>query len=142
VAATLLAGMLSLGGAEAATVMTGAGAPAPTIKTQNPDIQLANHRHWRHHGGSGIFLGFGLSPFYSPFYGNPYYGGYGYGGYGYGGYGYGYGYPYYAPRYYRPVSSSRHVRWCLDRYRTYNVRTNTFRGYDGYLHRCRSPYRY
>ena len=81
-AATLLAGMLSLGGVQAANVMTSAGAPAPITNTQNPEIQLASHHHWRrwgHHGGSGIFLGFGLSPFYSPYYGNPYYGGYGYG---------------------------------------------------------------
>jgi hypothetical protein len=138
-AATLLAGMLSLGGVQAANVMTSAGAPAPITNTQNPEIQLASHHHWRrwgHHGGSGIFLGFGLSPFYSPYYGNPYYGGYGYGGYGYG-------YrSYYAPRYYAPVSSSRHVRYCLDRYRTYSPRSNTFIGYDGYRHRCRSPYRY
>lgn len=34
-----------------------------------------------------------------------------------------------------------HVRWCLDRYRSYNPRTDRFLGYDGHYHRCRSPYR-
>jgi hypothetical protein len=34
-----------------------------------------------------------------------------------------------------------HVSWCLGRYRSYKPRTNTFRGYDGRDHRCRSPYR-
>ena len=33
-----------------------------------------------------------------------------------------------------------HVRWCLNRYRSYNPATDTFRGYDGLNHRCRSPY--
>ena len=46
--------------------------------------------------------------------------------------------PYYAPpRYGRDA----HVEWCLNRYRSYNVRTDTFRGYDGYDHPCISPYR-
>lgn len=35
---------------------------------------------------------------------------------------------------------SGHVAWCLRRYRSYNPRTDTFRGYDGYDHRCISPY--
>jgi len=42
-----------------------------------------------------------------------------------------------APRY----SRRSHVRWCLNRYRSYNPRTNRFLGYDGRYHRCRSPYR-
>lgn len=134
-AATLLAGMLSFGGAQAANVMTGAGAPVPIIKIQHPQIQQASHHHWRRWGRhrSGVFLGFGLSPFYSPFYSPYYYQPYYYQPHYYR--------PYYAQRYYVPTGS-RHVRYCLNRYRTYNVRTNTFRGYDGYLHRCRSPYRY
>lgn len=127
-AAALAAGMIGFSSAQAASVMT-AGAPAPITKMQNLPVETVSHRH--HH--SRFYFGFGLpffSPFYSPYYYRPYYQPY-------------YYQPYYAPRYYyRPVSSSRHVRWCLDRYRTYNPRTNTFRGYDGYLHRCRSPYRY
>lgn len=39
------------------------------------------------------------------------------------------------------AASGSHVDWCLNRYRSYNVRTDTYRGYDGYDHRCNSPYR-
>ncbi|WP_454289594.1 BA14K family protein [Rhizobium arsenicireducens] len=38
-------------------------------------------------------------------------------------------------------SSSAHVRWCMNRYRSYNPRTDTYLGFDGRYHRCRSPYR-
>lgn len=41
----------------------------------------------------------------------------------------------------RPTYLNRHVQWCLNRYRSYNVRTDTFVGYDGIRRRCRSPYR-
>ncbi|MBZ0217164.1 MAG: BA14K family protein [Fimbriimonadaceae bacterium] len=44
------------------------------------------------------------------------------------------------PRYYRGGGSA-HVRWCLNRYRSYNPRTDQFLGYDGYYHYCNSPYR-
>jgi hypothetical protein len=47
---------------------------------------------------------------------------------------------YYAPRAYRGGNS--HVRWCLDRYRSYNVRSNTWVSYNGEVRQCRSPYRY
>lgn len=33
-----------------------------------------------------------------------------------------------------------HVQWCLSRYRSYDPRSDTFMGYDGYRHRCRAPY--
>ena len=67
------------------------------------------------------------------------------------GYGYYYGgwwYP--APWWSGPVvvvprarrhRGNRHVRWCLRRYRTYNPRTDQYKGYDGYYHYCRSPFR-
>jgi len=51
-------------------------------------------------------------------------------------YGPGYGPP--PPRYRR---SRAHVNWCLNRYRSYNPRTDQYLGYDGYYHYCRSPYR-
>ena len=131
-AAAVTAGFLGFGTAQAANVMSGAS-QLPALQTaQSGTVQLANHRHnrwrWRHHhhgfGGSGLWLGFGV-----PFYG--------------GGYPYYYSEPYYYDNYYVvPRRGSRHVRYCLNRYLTYNVRTNTFRGYDGYLHQCRSPYRY
>lgn len=50
---------------------------------------------------------------------------------------------YYPPPVYRPPAGSwnAHVRWCLDRYRSYNPRTNQYLAYDGYYKVCRSPYR-
>jgi hypothetical protein len=33
-----------------------------------------------------------------------------------------------------------HVQWCLDRYRSYNPRTNTWVSYSGEVHECVSPY--
>jgi hypothetical protein len=33
------------------------------------------------------------------------------------------------------------VHWCLNRYRSYDPSSDTFLGYDGYRHRCNSPYR-
>lgn len=35
---------------------------------------------------------------------------------------------------------SRHVEWCLDRYRSYNPRTNTWVSYSGRVNQCISPY--
>jgi hypothetical protein len=47
-----------------------------------------------------------------------------------------------SPRYYSGRrAGSRHVQWCLDHYRSYNVRTNTWISYDGDVRQCRSPYR-
>jgi len=34
-----------------------------------------------------------------------------------------------------------HVRWCLNRYRSYNPDTDRFLAYSGRYKRCRSPYR-
>ena len=36
---------------------------------------------------------------------------------------------------------SRHVSWCLNRYRSYDPSTNLFVSYDGEYRVCRSPYR-
>ena len=33
-----------------------------------------------------------------------------------------------------------HVEWCLRRYRSYNIRTNTFVTYKGRIRECISPY--
>jgi hypothetical protein len=35
---------------------------------------------------------------------------------------------------------SAHVEWCLDRYRSYNPRTNTWVSYSGDVNECNSPY--
>ncbi len=37
-------------------------------------------------------------------------------------------------------STSRHVAWCLDRYRTYDPHSDTFVGKGYHRYRCRSPY--
>lgn len=44
--------------------------------------------------------------------------------------------PYYAPRYYAPPAYSSGVAWCIQHYRSYDPRTETYLGYDGYRHRC------
>lgn len=36
--------------------------------------------------------------------------------------------------------SSRHVRYCLNKYRSYNPRNNTWVAYSGRVRQCRSPY--
>lgn len=36
--------------------------------------------------------------------------------------------------------STRHVRWCGDRYRSYNARTNTWVSNSGRVRQCESPY--
>ena len=36
--------------------------------------------------------------------------------------------------------SSKHIRWCLNRYRSYNPRTNLWRGYSGKKYQCVSPF--
>lgn len=41
-----------------------------------------------------------------------------------------------------PVYGDSHVDWCLRRFRSYNPRTDQYLGYDGYYHRCKSPYSY
>ena len=38
------------------------------------------------------------------------------------------------------VSNSRHVKWCKARYKTYNVKTDTFIGKGKKKYRCNSPY--
>lgn len=35
---------------------------------------------------------------------------------------------------------SRHVEWCMDRYRSYNPRYNTWVSYSGRVNQCISPY--
>jgi hypothetical protein len=37
-------------------------------------------------------------------------------------------------------SGSAHVRWCSNRYRSYDPRTNTWVGYSGRVYQCNSPY--
>ncbi len=37
---------------------------------------------------------------------------------------------------------TQHTNWCQQRYRSYNIASDTFTGYDGYTHYCVSPYSY
>ncbi|MBB1248951.1 BA14K family protein [Rhizobium sp. G21] len=46
-----------------------------------------------------------------------------------------------APRVIVRTGGNAHVRWCLNRYQSYNPATNRFLAYDGYYKVCRSPYR-
>ncbi|CAN7169716.1 BA14K family protein [Rhizobium sp. LjRoot30] len=48
---------------------------------------------------------------------------------------------YYSRDYYRPRHGyNRHVRWCLNRYQSYNPATNRFLTYGGAYRICRSPW--
>jgi hypothetical protein len=53
---------------------------------------------------------------------------------------FGFGTPGYYGGYYGDYYRA-HIDWCLNRYRSYDPRSDTFLGYDGLRHRCRSPYR-
>ena len=50
------------------------------------------------------------------------------------------GYGDYYPSYGYPSAGSAHVRWCENRYRSYNPRNNTWISYSGEVRRCISPY--
>ena len=58
---------------------------------------------------------------------------------------YNYDRPYYRPRYERPRyyggGRNAHVRWCLNRYRTYDPYTNRYHAGGGVYRVCYSPYR-
>ncbi|WP_306262189.1 BA14K family protein [Pararhizobium sp. IMCC21322] len=45
-----------------------------------------------------------------------------------------------APRYYRSRRGSAHVNWCDNRYRSYDIYTDTFQPYKGGRKRCNSPF--
>jgi BA14K-like protein len=53
---------------------------------------------------------------------------------------------YYGGYYGQPIyyndGADAHTAWCMQRYRSYNPATDTYMGYDGYAHRCISPYDY
>ncbi len=46
------------------------------------------------------------------------------------------------PRHHYSGHRSAHVDWCLRRFRSYDVRSNTFQPYHGPRRACRSPYAY
>ena len=82
-----------------------------------------NHRHRRHHfDRSHLFLpliiggGYGAYNYYDDDYVD-------YDDYGDGG-----------------GLSSRHIRYCLNKYQSYNLRNNTWVSFSGQVRQCRSPY--
>jgi hypothetical protein len=128
-AAAAALGALGLSATAEATPI-GSGAPAVEKQT-SANIETVRNRHWRHrhgrwnrhrdndgweYGGAflgGVLLGTALNDDY---YDDP------------------------PPRRYRYRLDDDHVDYCLDRYRSYDVRTDSFLGYDGDRHRCNSPY--
>ena len=50
------------------------------------------------------------------------------------------GYYGYDDGYYGGGLSSRHVRYCLNKYQSYNLRNNTWVSFSGQVRQCRSPY--
>jgi hypothetical protein len=112
------------------------GSGAPTVEKQTKaNIETVSHRrHWRghrwrhrHHDGDGwryggaflggVLIGSALNnAYYDDYYDDP------------------------PPRRYGYRVADDHVAYCLDRYRSYDVETDSFLGYDGYRHRCNSPY--
>jgi BA14K-like protein len=76
------------------------------------------HGHYRHyHDGYWYswpwWLGAGIGIYYGGYYDQPYY-----------------------------IGTDAHAAWCLRRYRSYNPATDLYLGFDGYYHRCISPYGY
>jgi len=138
---------LALAGAVAAaslaTTTTAADAGGQSWNYKNKNYNNYNYKHGKHYnkgwnpGGAlaaGALFGFALGALATPNY-------------------------YYAPPprvYYPPPpppaypaygyqvgpQASAHVSWCSARYRSYNIRYNTWVGYDGLVHQCRSPYPY
>jgi BA14K-like protein len=54
---------------------------------------------------------------------------------------YAYGPPPPYPNYYAyGPTNAQHVSYCKSKYRSYNVKYNTWIGYDGLVHQCVSPY--
>lgn len=155
--ALLAAAMATLGLSTSANSMTPSLVDAKPQISQTASelpVELVGRRGNRYggyrHGGSGRYSGYHRGR-HGPRYG------YRYGNYRhyYGGYWYAFPWwlgaaavaaPYYAtPDYYDAEPDyvgGDHVQWCLNRYRSYNPRTDTFRGYDGLDHRCVSPYSY
>lgn len=102
--------------------------PAPALVERgavSPLVDEAHHRRYRRPAPGYYPRRYGRRYRYRPYYR-----------------GWRYAPPRYRPRY-RPApryNNRAHVRWCLNRYRSYNPRTDQYLGYDGYYHFCRSPY--
>ena len=134
-----VSGLLQTTSAEAASL--GRSAVAPAHQATNDLVQVQHHHHhrydYRRHGPRYHHY----RPGYTYFYG-----------------GYYYAWPWWLgvgpvvppPAVYAPPPppppapvyrrGRAHVDWCFSRYRSYDPVTDTYLGYDGYRHRCISPY--
>ena len=157
--ASLLAGASS---ASASSFLAGANAPATSNSQSAADIQLVGHR--RHAGGGGYKSrrrasgGRYKTRRHAGVHKGRKYRGRRYRNRrsGYRHYHGGYWYPYawwlgsaavgvaIASQYdgYNRGGDDAHVEWCLDRYRSYNPRTDAFLAYSGRYKQCISPYSY
>jgi hypothetical protein len=88
-------------------------------------------RGWRGPGWGGVAAGFMAGAIIGSAMTAPY-------GYYGGPYPYAYGGPYYYPAY-RGVVADDAVAYCMQRFRSYDPRSGTYLGYDGYRHPC--PYK-
>ncbi len=149
-AALALAGVqiASLGGAVALTLPVPTAPAVSQIDQSNGDVQevryYQRHRYYRYYRHNRYHR------YYRPSYrGHHLYWRHPHYRYHRPGYSYYYGGWWYArPWWYIPApravphySGSRHVNWCLSRYRSYNPATDMYLGFDGRYHRCLSPYR-
>ncbi len=140
-AATLAAEMFIAAPAGAAPLR-----PTHSVSEPAPLVTEVNHRrrhwggrgnHWRGRGGGNIagaiIGGFAAGAIISglaarPRYHDPYYD------------------DYYAPRYvlprahYRASGLDRHQSWCLNRWRSYDVYSDTYQPYEGRRRYCNSPF--
>jgi hypothetical protein len=102
-----------------------------------------HHGHWNNHNKHYPRYWRARPYYYYPGYFNWGYCGWGYGALPYDCFGNDY---YYGGGYYEaPVekvrtSNSKHIKWCKARYKTYNVKTDTFIGKGKKKYRCNSPY--
>ena len=129
-AATMMAGLLASANvataAPSASSLSFAAAGASHVET----VQFRG-RGGYYRGGRGIGLGIGAGilggailggALAAPYYYRPYYGP-----------------SYYAPpppAYYAPGPGGDAVQYCAQRFRSYDPRTGTYMGYDGYRHPC------
>jgi hypothetical protein len=86
------------------------------------EVRWRGRRHWRGWYGPGLGFATGLaigSAFASPYYASPYY---------------------YAPAprvyYDAPMRSADEIAYCSRRFRSYDVASGTYLGYDGERHHC------
>jgi hypothetical protein len=137
-------GTLAFSGASAsaAAMLPLSSVASGEANTVNDGVIQVNHKngykmkwHKKHFGDRCFYRYDGCRHFYRYRYHTPYltfplfFGAYNYYDYDYYDYDYGYA-----------GLSSAHIRWCLNRYRSYNPRTNLWVSYSGKKHQCDGPY--